>query len=878
MSASPPDPAAARAAAEKRRSPRTRALDLQARARRVAQRLWSLPDEHPRRSLIALLASLLLLLVAWERCGVRGCPNVERLAAFQPGGAPVLLDRDGEPFADLTPVDYTIVPLESLPDFVAEAFIAVEDQRFMEHSGIDWRRVFGAALADLRAGGFAQGFSTITMQLARNVFPKRLPGERKTLQRKLLEVRVAGEIEEKYSKAEILELYLNHIYFGGSAYGIDAAARTYFGKPASDLTLREAATLAAMPKAPNSYDPRRHPERSGERRDLVLRLMADQGRISSAERERAGAGRTRTARAPRLPQQRRAFAPYFTDLVRRQLEARFGDELYAARLRIHTTLDRSLQQIAEEELGRQLRAIERGRHGRFDGRAYTAGVEADSAGSEFLQGAVVVLGADSGDVLALVGGRDFEHSPFNRAVLARRQVGSAFKPFVYATALAEGYSPSQHLADDTLRLELEGGEVWEPRNYDGRFAGELSLRDALVRSKNVPTVRLAAAVGIDDVATTARNAGVQGEIPTLPSMALGTIGMTPIELAAAYTPFATGGTRTRPSLIRRVTTEEGEVLWEREVERADVLDPEGAFLITDMLAEAVDRGTASAVRDAGYRGPAAGKTGTTNDGTDTWFVGYTPDLVASIWIGFDRPRTVAGDASAGRLVAPVWGRLMRRAYAGRAPANDWVRPAGVIQLPIDPQSGLVLAQGCEPERGRARSELFIDGTQPPETCPQGGEDSEPGFLARTLAWLRGALTDAGQWLAARFGGGQDLAQERRRRDEILGAPRLPRAAEVRTPRIEPELLGRPVELDELDEELEELGEAEAERLERELEQIAEEVERGERGGERGPGAARGPRPRPGDTILVLEPSDSGPVLVPVQVDTSARPDGAGRLR
>ncbi|MBI4409006.1 MAG: transglycosylase domain-containing protein, partial [Gemmatimonadetes bacterium] len=351
---------------------------LPARAARALDRAARFRLRRPtvREALFGVAILLLLLWVAWERCGMRGCPNVERLASYQPGGASVLLDRAGRPFADLAPVERAVVSLDSLPAYVADAFIAVEDKRFYQHTGVDWRRVVGAALADLRARGFVQGFSTITMQLARNVFPDRLPGARRTLKRKLLEIRVAREIEGKFSKGEILELYLNHIYFGRGAYGIEAAAQHYFRRPARRLTLAQAALLAALPKSPSTYDPRRYAESARGRRNLVLALMAEQGRVHAEEAESARAARLGVRREPPPRQEPAGLGPYFAEVVRRELEDRFGDLVYTAPLRIRTSLDRRFQQAAEEELSRQLRAIEAGAFGRFHGPRYRRELEA----------------------------------------------------------------------------------------------------------------------------------------------------------------------------------------------------------------------------------------------------------------------------------------------------------------------------------------------------------------------------------------------------------------------------------------------------------------------------------------------------------------------
>ena len=735
---------------------------------------WRWPPA--RVVLVAALALVFVMWVLWERCGIGGCPTVARLTAYQPGGESVLLDGAGEQFADLSPIDYEVVDLDSLPEYIPNAFIAVEDKRFFQHHGVDARRVVGALLANIKARGVSQGFSTITMQLARNVWPDRLPGQQRTLTRKILEVRVAREIERRYQKREILELYLNHIYFGDGAYGIDAAARNYFRKPARQLTLAEAALFAAMPKSPTYYNPRRHRQRAEARRDLVLDLMARQQFITGQEATAAKEKPVRVRRDPAPRRKEATVAPYFVEAVRRVLENHFGEDLYTSPVRIYTTLDRRVQRAAEVQLERQLANIENGVYGPFRGPRYRRGAEAGEE-TDYLQGAVVVMATDSGAVRALVGGRDYRQSRFNRATRALRQAGSAFKPFVYATAIQDGYSPSQLISDSTLQLELPGGEVWEPRNADDENEGFVSLRAALVRSKNLPTIRLAREVGLGEVARTARRAGVTSEIPDLPSMAIGSGTVTPLELTAAYTPFATLGQAVSARFVNRVENIRGKTIWRPKVQHQSVLDKETAYLVTDMLRDALDHGTGTPARFAGFRGVGAGKTGTSNNAADVWFVGYTPEYVASVWIGFDRPAEITPRASGGRLAAPVWGRLMSQVLAGRKTARTWVRPHDVIERKIDPSTGFVLIDGCRPQRGRATEELFIKGTEPPAQCPRG--QPAPGVATVFTEfddWLGRLWYRAGEWLASHVG-----TEERRRpqpEERYLGAPRLPRAIEA----------------------------------------------------------------------------------------------------
>ena len=672
--------------------------------------------------------------VAWQTCGFAGCPDAARLAAYRPGGAPLLLDRQGQVIATLAPDDLPEVRLASLPPHLADAFVAIEDRRFLEHGAVDWRRVAGALAANLRAGGVEQGFSTISMQLARNLFPQEIPGQERTATRKLLEIRVAQQLEARFSKPEILELYLNHIYFGNGARGVEAAAWQYFRQPAARLTLAQAALLAAMPKAPSRYDPRRHPDRALARRNLVLARMAAQGRVApelaaAATREPLG-----VRAAPERPRAQPTVARYFVEEVRHELDERFGGSLYTAPVRVWTTLDLAAQRAAEEELDRQLRSIESSRLGRAArSRAGSRGAaekEGEGTGSDQqLEGAVVALEAASGDVLAWVGGRDYAASQFDRVTRAQRQAGSAWKPFVYAAALARGYPLSQPIADTPLVVPIAGGGTWEPRNYDNSFDGRVTMRDALVRSKNVPTVRLAQAVGYDSIAALARSDGITAPVPLLPSMPLGTVSVSPLELTAAYTAFASLGWQAAPRVLLRVERADGTVLWTApEPRRRQVLDPAVAYLLDDALREAIARGSGAPGLPPGFAGHAAGKTGTSSGGNDLWFIGFTPAVVAGVWIGYDEPRPVADQATGGRLAAPVFKRLMSRLYAGRAVPQWWQMPPGITTLPIDPASGLAISEGCVPAGGApAARELFLAGREPNAACPGVGTAALEGM-------------------------------------------------------------------------------------------------------------------------------------------------------
>jgi penicillin-binding protein 1A len=696
------------------------------------------PARRPRGG--GLLRFLLLALVLavggtaawlWPRCSGAGCPSVGALRSYTPPQASRVFDREGQLLAHLAPERRIVVPLERIPSHVAGAFLAVEDKRFFQHRGIDYRRVVGAAIRDLQVMRFDEGFSTITMQLARNVFPEHLT-RAKTIRRKVWEVMLAREIEREFSKDQILEMYLNQIYLGDGLYGVEAAAQGYFGRTARELTPVQAALLAALPKAPNAFNPRRNPTGAVQRRNLVLRLMGEAGVVSPAEA-------TRLAGTPLglvAPMEARGEAPYLVAAIRKELRERFGVEAEQAGYRVHTGLDRELQRAATEALRAQLAAVEAGELGRYRGPNCAAG--AVERPETCLQGMFVAMDVRTGDIRALVGGRDFALSQFDRATQARRQAGSAFKPIVYATALAAGIPITTPLIGPEA-IDYEGG--YRPADHVGDGAN-LNLRDAMRVSSNRAAVVLGERVGVQNVVNTAKTMGFSTPIQLYPSTFLGASDVIPLELVAAYTTFANAGIYTAPRLIRRVEDASGRLVWEAPVERRAALSPEVAYLTTSLMQDVVDRGTGHRVRAAGlpYSVPAAGKTGTTNDAADTWFVGVTPDLAAGVWIGFDRPQRIMVGADGGRLAAPVWGRALAAYYRKHPAPGQWARPIDLVSATIDPQTGLLATSAC-PQESRV-TEWFLPGTEPHEYCPLHGEPGIDG-------WLRRQFRGLGDWLGGR---------------------------------------------------------------------------------------------------------------------------------
>ncbi|HET7462112.1 MAG TPA: PBP1A family penicillin-binding protein [Longimicrobium sp.] len=667
---------------------------------------------------IALLALLGLAVIGFgwlwfAPCGLGGCAPVTELEKYQTEGSQ-LMDMNGRAFASLGAGTRTTVRVDSLPRYLPQAFLAVEDKRFYQHGGVDWKRFGGAMFKNVKSGGVEEGGSTITMQLARNLFPKALPYRERSLRRKVMEVRVARQIEKSFPKDKILELYLNHIYLGEGAYGVDAAAREYFGKPASRLSIAEAAVLGGLPVSPSRINPREDREAATRRRNIVLREMAKAGFITQEQARAAIAEPIRLARHGRAGP--RVAGAWFVERVRRELGEVIGQMDATAGLRVFTTYDPLAQKAVDDEVARQAAAIESGAFGAFRHPTYaTAKGETDAGTTRYLQTAAIIMEAGTGEVRALVGGRDHDDSPYDRIFQAVRQPGSAFKPFVYLTALQNGTPPTQVFQDQPVTIQIDRGRTWTPKNYTGTYDGPITLRDALARSKNTVTVQVAQQVGMGEVIRTARDLGISTPISDVPSTALGAAEVKPIELVRAFAAFDNGGALVTPHFVRRVEDEQGNVIWQAEAARSDVLEPEAAFVLTSMLRDVVDRGTATPVRAAGFRGPAAGKTGTTNGATDVWFVGYTPDLVGSVWFGFDQPETIVANASGGSIAAPVWARIMNRIYQKRRMPAAWTPPGGVVEAQVDRRTGLAMDASC-PGSGQAYTEYFIHSAPMRQAC------------------------------------------------------------------------------------------------------------------------------------------------------------------
>lgn len=628
-----------------------------------------------------------------------------------------ILDASDTPVFTIFKEQRIDVPLEKISPNLIKAVISVEDQRFYEHGGVDGIRVIAAAVKNLETGRRSEGGSTITQQLARQSFLSR----DKTYRRKMKEVILAAYIEKMYSKQDILELYLNKVYLGDGLYGFEAASRGYFGKSAKDLSVEEAALLAGLIQSPSSYAPTVNLARAVARRSVVLQTMVGSGAIDQAAADRAKKAPVRLKNALEIKE---TFGLYFKEQVRRELVDRFGwQRVYRGGLRVYTTLDAGMQQSAEQLLEKALVEIEhRSRYPHVPRDKQPAHKEGELPA--YLQGALLAMDPGTGEVRAMVGGRDFDESHFNRAVQAKRQAGSAFKPFVYAAALEAGYTPASvisHLNDPIATPQ--GG--WVPED-EHSAASEMTVRTALRTSSNRAAVQMLNTVGIPKAVAYAQKLNV-GTPPSVPSLALGASEVTLLSLTAAYGAFADVGIVREPVLIRTVEDSDGNVLYTSERKSHQAVSEATAFLMSSMLADVVNAGTAYRARQAGFTLPAAGKTGTTNDYVDAWFIGYTPHLVTGVWVGFDQPATIISNGYAGDLAVPLWASFMKVATKGNKP--DWIdRPSNVVGVNVCRVSGKLPNEGCDhvevvnrdggtESRSMIYTDYFVSGTQPTTICP-----------------------------------------------------------------------------------------------------------------------------------------------------------------
>ncbi len=628
-----------------------------------------------------------------------------------------ILDASDSPVFTIFKEQRIDVPLEKISPNLIKAVISVEDQRFYEHGGVDGIRVIAAAVKNLQTGRRSEGGSTITQQLARQSFLSR----DKTYRRKMKEVILAAYIEKMYSKQDILELYLNKVYLGDGLYGFEAASRGYFAKSAKDLSVDEAALLAGLIQSPSSYAPTVNLDRAVARRNVVLQTMVSSGAIDQPAADRAKKAPVRLKNALEIKE---TFGLYFKEQVRRELVERFGwQRVYRGGLRVFTTLDAGMQQSAEQLVEKALVEIEhRPRYPHVPRANEPAQKEGELP--VYLQGALVAMDPGTGEVRAMVGGRDFDESHFNRAVQAKRQAGSAFKPFVYAAALEAGYTPASVISNLNDPIATPQGG-WVPED-EHSTASSMTVRTALRTSSNRAAVQMLNAVGIPKAVAYAQKLNV-GTPPSVPSLALGASEVTLLSITAAYGAFADAGIVREPVLVRKVEDSDGTVLYTSQGKSHQAVSAATAFLMSSMLADVVNAGTAYRARQVGFTLPAAGKTGTTNDYVDAWFIGYTPHLVTGVWVGFDQPATITSNGFAGDLAVPLWANFMKVATKGNKP--DWIdRPSNVIGVNVCRVSGKLPNEGCDhvdvvnrdggtESRSMIYTDYFVSGTQPTTICP-----------------------------------------------------------------------------------------------------------------------------------------------------------------
>jgi penicillin-binding protein 1A len=655
---------------------------------------------HAVTSRLALRALLILAMVVGV-LGIAGAgvvigtalaisshlPSVDALYN-PPSEATRIYAADGQLVASLYQENRESIPLSDVPRVLQRAVIDTEDADFYRNPGISLRGILRATLRNILEGGYAQGGSTITQQLARNLF---LTSE-KSITRKVAEILLAVQIERRLTKDEILERYLNQVYFGQGAYGVETAAQVYFGKPARELNLAESAMLAGLIRAPSSYSPYEHPKRARVRMGEVLQRMVEVGDITAQERAAALAAPLHLAdkgNAGMIGIR----APYFVSYLLPGLLQRYGEEtLYKGGLRIYTTLDLGLQAQATEALRRGLD-------------------EAQRQHLNVQQGAMVVLDPRTGAIRAMVGGYDFRKSQFNRAWQAHREPGSAFKPFTYTVALMRGIPPTHLLLDAPFELVQPDGTVWKPENYDKQWHGVITARYALENSINVASIRLEQEVGPEAIVDLAHRMGIQSPLQPNLSLTLGSGDVTLLELVSAYGVFANGGVRAAPVAITKVTDYRGKVLEEHLPDRSVVLSPEVAYLMTDLLKGVILRGTGTA---ANIGIPEAGKTGTADDYRNAWFIGFTPSMVTGVWVGNDDDSPM-NRVVGGSVPAQIWAAFMKKATQGQ-PAEDWPRPAGIVEQTVCGTTGLLASPGCPDPH----PELFIRGTEPEGYAPPAG--------------------------------------------------------------------------------------------------------------------------------------------------------------
>lgn len=751
-----------------------------------------------RLKLIIILAviSIILGISAGSYLAISmGIPSIEEMKQYKPAAGSKIYADDDVLIGELKAEKGIFVPINKIPEHMINAVIAVEDSRFWRHKGIDYLAIMRAVIKDIIHVSLKEGGSTITQQLAKVMF---LTPE-KTLKRKMREAALAIKIEKNLDKKEILELYLNKIYFGHGAYGVEMASRIYFGKSVKDINISEAALITGLIKAPSSYSPYNDLTKAKERQKIVLSRMEEEGYIKRSEKENA------LKQPVYLSSMRKGMEAnnYFIEYIRKYLEERYGAEnVYKGGLKVYTTLDRKAQSSAAKAIQEGLRELDKRRGWRgpsdhkkdvdiekelktkelttlvvtnpgdissglvlkvsqkealiktrgiigklsiedakwasktIDPKKSTTKVLKDFTLTQILtpgdvikvsiksirgstvqlsleqepnvEGALISLEQDTGFIRAMIGGYDFVKSDFNRALYAKRQPGSAFKPIIYAAALDHGFAPSSIIVDEPVTYPGGPKGEWTPENYDHKFYGTTSLREALTYSRNVVTVKLVDAVGINNVLDFARNIGIQGDMPRDLTIALGSLSVSPLDLALCYSVFANSGMRVKPIAIKYISDSKGRILESNEPEAEEVISPQTAFLITSMMEDVVKYGTGWRAKALGR--PVAGKTGTTNEYRDAWFVGFTPNIVSAVWVGFDDMRPLGYQETGARAASPIWVLFMKNFLTGEP--EEFSVPEGIVSRTIDPSTGLL-----SKDDHTGIKEYFKEGTEPKQFAP-----------------------------------------------------------------------------------------------------------------------------------------------------------------
>jgi penicillin-binding protein 1A len=665
---------------------------------------------YARYAISFLVVSLFLfagILFSAFRWASMGLPSPQKLQTIEPAVKTEVYDVKGKLVHEFFKENRSLVSLNRVPQYLVNGIIVVEDRQFRKHWGIDIFGIGRAAVKNTFAGQVREGGSTITMQLARNLFLTR----ERTLNRKIKEAILALRIERMYSKDEILQMYFNQIYFGDGAYGVQAASRIFFGKNIEELNLPECALLAGLPKNPREYSPRRHPEVALNRRNLVLSLMKEEGIITKEDCESAMKAPLGVAPGRMSANQ----APYFVETVRQYLDERYGtNQIYEGGLKVYTSLDLDLQRAAEMVVERDLCELEKTMQYRVQRCELTAEEQARTRQEDFtpyVQSAVVIIDPRNGYVKALIGGRDFRDSPFNRAIQAKRQPGSAFKPFIYAAAIDNQFKPTDVIEDEPVNFIGAEGKFWTPRNYDDTFRGPVTLRYALQLSINIPAIKLLRSVGPTTVASYARRMGLRSPIKNDLTIALGTSEVSLLEITSAFAVFANEGIRAEPIMVLRVEDKDGRVLEKNASRTEEALNAQTSYIMTSMLESVIDHGTGYDARLRGFLQPAAGKTGTTDDFTDAWFIGYTPQIAAGVWVGFDKKKPLGPGMTGNRVALPIWTDIMLAA-SNIYNFTDFPVPEGVVLVDICAKSGLLALDTCP----KKITEVFRKGEEPTESC------------------------------------------------------------------------------------------------------------------------------------------------------------------